>query len=756
MIDRAANSPHQNTGDLLGALRRRKSLMFFGCALGLGLGLFYHTVATRVYRAEAEIMVMSRDSDLNQSDTNEKSVVDEDVLSTHMQLFSSKIVVQDAIEQGNLQTHISSIKQAHADGLNVVKFVREKLSVSKGGDGRARDANILQVTYEDDSAKDAADVLTALVASYKNALASMFEDNSTEALQLISNAQEKLAADLKAHEDDYSNFRRSAPLLWKGNEATNLHHDRVETVERQLADVRSRILEIRARQKVIEKFLNSTAADRITDLDRLALLNESETERLKLMFYITSGSANSEEFVSAQSVRSAQVRTEYERLLSLRLREQSLRRDYDVDHPLVQTVRQQIKLVEMFVKRNSPDGSVDDSVMERMTPREILTTFVGVLNNDLEEHTQREAQLIELSAAEFAASQDLAAYEVKDRSMQAETARLNSLYDAVVERLREVNLIRDYGGFMTKVISPPEPPPGSAWPRLPISAGLGLMLGICLGSVLAMLAESTDTTFRSPDDLCSELDLPILAHTRVAKSLKSRRLSSASLVTFNNPNSMEAEAYRGLRASVFLSSMSENLRALVVTSPVQGDGKTTTSTNLAVACAQSGRKTLIIDCDMRRPRVATVFDASNDAGLSTVLSGESKLMDSIQSTEIQNLDLLTSGPIPKNPAELLGSEDFELLLDVLRKKYDKIILDTPPLLPVSDPRLVAARADGVIMAIRVQKNGRDLGIRAKELLESAGAKTLGLVVTASKSGSSYGEYGYRDYRMNKYGYEYKY
>ena len=114
------------------------------------------------------------------------------------------------------------------------------------------------------------------------------------------------------------------------------------------------------------------------------------------------------------------------------------------------------------------------------------------------------------------------------------------------------------------------------------------------------------------------------------------------------------------------------------------------------------------------------------------------------------------GAVPGNPAELLGSENFALLLDVLREKYDRIILDTPPLLPVSDPRLVAARADSVILAIRVHKNGREYGIRARQLLESSGTDVLGLVVTsAGKSGSNY-EYGYRNYGAGVYGYDYKY
>ncbi|MCL4190402.1 MAG: CpsD/CapB family tyrosine-protein kinase, partial [Thermoguttaceae bacterium] len=223
------------------------------------------------------------------------------------------------------------------------------------------------------------------------------------------------------------------------------------------------------------------------------------------------------------------------------------------------------------------------------------------------------------------------------------------------------------------------------------------------------------------------------------------------LTTFLQPESPTAEAYRGLRTSLLYSARRSDYRTVQVTSAHPGEGKTTLAANLAISVAQSGKRVLLVDADFRRPKVSKIFGLDDSAGLATVLSGQSELCDSVRETPIVGLWALPCGPLPANPAELLSSAEFAELLDVLREQYDFVIIDTPPLLPVSDPAIVASHADTVILVMRLTKGARDAAIQATEILAGLDAEMLGVVVNGVGSGKPYG--GQRTYfRHGQYRY----
>jgi capsular exopolysaccharide synthesis family protein len=219
------------------------------------------------------------------------------------------------------------------------------------------------------------------------------------------------------------------------------------------------------------------------------------------------------------------------------------------------------------------------------------------------------------------------------------------------------------------------------------------------------------------------------------------------LCTVYSPRSMAAEAYRGLRTALYFNANGEGHQVIQVTSPTTGDGKSTTAANLAVSIAQSGKRVLLVDADMRKPRQHKIFGMEAQTGLSLLVVGEVGVEAAVQASGVPNLSVLPAGPTPPNPAELLTSPRFKEVLDQLRGLYDIVVVDTPPLLAVTDPSVVAPRVDSVLLTIRLSKNARSEAERARQILVGLGATILGVVVNgidprAGGSGYGYGRYGY--------------
>lgn len=193
------------------------------------------------------------------------------------------------------------------------------------------------------------------------------------------------------------------------------------------------------------------------------------------------------------------------------------------------------------------------------------------------------------------------------------------------------------------------------------------------------------------------------------------------------PKSITAEAYRTLRTNIQYSSFDKEVRVIVVTSSEAGEGKSTTAGNLAISFSQAQKKTIMIDCDLRKPSLHKKFRISNMVGLSDLLKGKESLREAVHKYN-DYLDILTSGKVPPNPSEMLGSRSMENLIERLKNEYDIIIIDSAPLQAVTDAQILSRKADGTILVVRAEKTKRDSVMQAKELLQKVDANILGVVL----------------------------
>ena len=214
------------------------------------------------------------------------------------------------------------------------------------------------------------------------------------------------------------------------------------------------------------------------------------------------------------------------------------------------------------------------------------------------------------------------------------------------------------------------------------------------------------------------------------------------LITMDNPRSPIAEQYKTLRTNIEFSSVDQEYKTILVTSSSPAEGKSTTVANLAVTFAQQGKNVLLIDADLRKPTVHYTFNLKNVKGLTNVLTKQATLTDAVQSTEIDHLSILTCGPIPPNPAELLGSEAMSQFIESAKTVYDVVLFDTPPVLAVADAQILANRVDGSILVVASGSTEQDVARKSKDLLVSAKAKIIGAVLNRKKAKDSQYYYYY--------------
>ncbi|MBM3460150.1 MAG: polysaccharide biosynthesis tyrosine autokinase, partial [Armatimonadetes bacterium] len=288
-------------------------------------------------------------------------------------------------------------------------------------------------------------------------------------------------------------------------------------------------------------------------------------------------------------------------------------------------------------------------------------------------------------------------------------------------------------------------------PSEPVSQGRAqylvafAVMAAALGLGAALLQDHLDDRIRTPDDVERASQLVSLGHVPFLDPTES------GIVLDGSARSPVAEAYRALRASVDFAAMEGQVRRLLVTSPNKSEGKSVTSVNLAAAMAFNGKRVVLVDADLRRPSLHRVFGLSQERGLSQVLAGQLEVSEALQTTSRENLWVLTSGPLPHNPAELLGSPRLDQLLDCLAGIADFVILDSPPCLPVADPLVVASRVDAVLLVVHAGHTRRPALRHVRQLLQRAHARLLGVVMNRVEPGRR-GDYYYSSYYYG-YGYE---
>jgi capsular exopolysaccharide synthesis family protein len=522
----------------------------------------------------------------------------------------------------------------------------------------------------------------------------------------------------------------------------------LDTLSRQIADLQLTIRQLEEQRLNYLRNNNlplgdvkgqNLTAERVGTLSAQLLEAEKARKDLESAFHSAMGAKDPYSIPEVQDDKSIQaLRT---KIGELQEKRSALMVKYTAEWPEVKTVEAQIKQLEQELEKTAT--GIKSTLRSR---------FESALDR---ERKLRDAYVLERGAAN---QQGQSVVLLSSLNQQIETNK--ELYNTYVQRQKETEFVSSDRVNNISVATPSRLPGGPIGPPRMRNIVVSFLLSLFAGIGLAVLLHNLDDSLKSVEDIDHYLALPMLAMIPSARLLTPKRtknlrpmLGNGNGNSYNNvlalaseTRSPMAEAYRHLRTSLLFSSAGHPPRTILVTSAQPGEGKTTTAVNTAIMLAQTGANVLVVDCDLRRPSVHSHFGLANSSGLTNFLAGDTELVEVLQASDkLSNLSVLTSGPVPPNPAELLGSSEMVKLLRLLSENFTHVILDSPPVISFTDAVILSTLVDGVMLVVHGGKSSRGVARRARQQLTDVGARIYGVVLNNVNTKSHEYSYYYNHY-----------
>ena len=673
----------------------RGRLLILGCmAACLALAGLYLLVAKRQYQATVKLLVLdSGNAPLGGAEAARLIRGVEDEIPTHAALVSSPVVLRRAVESIGLN-NLPSL--GGASGLKAcLRNVAESVTVGRPD----RQAKILQVACRARTKAEAVRVVKAVAESYQFFLEEVYARNNGDIVVLMTRARDDLNSELKDLERKYFEFRQNAPQLTGDGAGRSVVHHRIDEWDKASREVMVKAVQLKAQLELGHKLSSdgvglwsiAYALDHVAGGGGLGAKTQGlgpapPSEYLRML-------ANEQQkLAETLGPQSTKVKEIQEQIASVQAASRQTRghlEEIEI-HDLLASIETSLKSIESMRK-------------------EIQTKF----DSDL-----KLAKKVEID-------------QLAESNLKNEMERQRKLFDTVVEQLKRSTLVGDFSGTRSHIIEPPNAEEEAVRPRTTLTWIMSLAAGCVLGMSVALGAEMLDPRVKSLAEMRRVLGLPVLGQVPFVLPGHAPKTAPVGLICQAMPRSPSAEAYRVVRANLELARRGREARLLMVTGPHDAEGKSTVASNLAVALAQAGRRVLLVDANLRKPTQHVTFGLSRERGLVHLLRDLLPLNRIVQTTTVNNLDLIASGPSVAQPAELLSSPSLDEVIGRLRVDYDAVIIDAPSLLNFADPSILGSVVDGIIMVVRVGATKRADVTRAVETLKGLGTPLLGAIINGA-------------------------
>jgi capsular exopolysaccharide synthesis family protein len=613
---------------------------------------------------------------------------DQEFIGTQIQVLQGEILAQRTIEQLELTKSPAAVAALQGERevpQSPKPVTSEQLLGTFKGNLRVvnvRDSHVVTVTFESANPELSAKVANALGDNYIEYSFRQKYDATRQAAGWMEQQLDELKAKVEKSQQALVDYERQ-------NAIVNVN-DKQSVVDQRLAD--------------LSHDLTEAQSDRLQKESLYELVRDNESQ----VAFVAQ-----DELLQKLDGNYADLKSQYADAVQ----------QYGPKHPKAQRLQSQVDEVQSLITR------------ER-------TRLVERIKNDYNAALGRERLLTAAVAKEKTEVGALNQLLIQHNILQREFQTNQTLYDSLQQRLKDATVSAGLRATNIHVIDPARVPKGPVRPQKTRNIAIGFMVGMVLAIAFVFLKEILDTSVKSIDEAERYAQAPALAVVPHGRFLVARRalsfaktngngnsFAAEQLAILNRPMSPLAESFRTLLTSVVLSTAPQPPQMLLITSSTSSEGKTLTSLNLSIALAQRGESTLLIDADMRHPGIARALGVGNNKGLSSLLTGQHRLDEVLQPyPSVDALTVLPAGPRPPNPAQLLSSPAMQALLQDLRQRFKSVVIDSPPLLPVTDSIMLSTLVDGVIFVVESGKTVRAAVSRARKILQNVNAHVLGLVL----------------------------
>ncbi|MCA9079082.1 MAG: polysaccharide biosynthesis tyrosine autokinase [Planctomycetaceae bacterium] len=722
-VSREAILPQSEAIDLLAtalrfyrSLLRRKWVVMGTTACTLALAAFYYVTATRLYESKAELIVLNVGG----------NVLDEDQGGDHRELDSQMPNFERVLQSDRvLKSALKALPKEHlvdfmeTDPEQWIEQFRKRMSVNT-----LRNTNSIVIGFRSVDPETAYLVVDSLLTSYLSMMNSMHQNATQDLLRILQEEKIKAETEMRAKEAELLALKEQSQVLFSnGDRPTNVLTDRVIELNKALVEAKKVAIDAKALYQAIQA----------------AVQNGEDLQSFATQFDQALGSRILETHMGVSGNDSYALARIQQDMLEVQAELSKLLQSHGPNHPQVRELQERMRVSEQFIAQHR--GAASRTLTE-ISSQELGPRLLEMARRRFQVTTEHEAASLQ---AYLTARDEALKVESKLNGIivvENELTEARNYYNILLDAIKNKSLVKE-SGIRAEPITPPRIDRRPVTPKLASTAFMGLMAGLFIGCLAVYTLDFVDDRFHSPDDLRQTLNVPILAMIRKLPVLAHNGLES--LYPYAKPNSVESEAFRTLRTAIEFDP--EEPRRITISSTEPSDGKTTVMASLGVTFAQAGKRTLMIDGDMRRPGLTRLFNLTAQPGLSTILKDDRPAWDTapeyVVPTGLKGLDVIPAGPRPINPVELLTGERLAELIAWAENNYDQLLIDAPPSLAVADVQVIGRLVDAALLTVRPDKNRRKMVIRAGEALTSLGCNLLGIVVNhvEPKHGGDYA-YGY--------------
>lgn len=614
-----------------------------------------------------------------------------------------------------------------------VDVIKRNLSVEPIRESRAtvKDTRLIQITFKNTDPELAAFVVNGVAETFVNMNQEKRSGTSRKTSDFLGKRIADLQSEIKADETKLVELKKKEGILPTTGEGT-IDLDRLSGLNKALLEAENQRKNAEAQYLAVRDDPNAI----------------QEMARDQMARYITE---------KENGLRDLRNETQ-KKIGDLEANKAKLLLDYKEGAPEIVEINRQIDSLQKTLDREVARNTQDLNDFVSRSSNTILTNLKTKYDQAKEQEDKIRASFNEQYNVAQGQNEGAVLLKLLEQNIDTNKGFLKNLIEQ-----QSGNDVASQGSdnniSVSEIAIPPDNPVS---PRRLMTVAAAFFISTLFGMGLALFLEYLDDTIRTTEEIESYLQLPALAAIPTIDSIPRRRLllvgaggdgeddlkNNSELLINNDSRSSLAEAYRQLRTSILLSTAGHAPKSLLITSSLPSEGKTTTATNTAISLAQTGAKVLLIDADMRRPRLHSVFNIENGVGLSTLLSSETSEAEALNAVKFDagtKLNLLTSGPIPPNPAELIGSEQMADLLKIFQNNFTHVVVDSPPIASFTDGVLIASMVDGVILVVNSGKSSKQVVRRSRQILTDIGARIFGAVLNNVNLRSQDNYYYYQSY-----------